>query len=51
MASIRRIEKHQARTAYLFITPTVLLFVVFTVIPVVMALYLSFTNYDGLDRL
>ncbi|GGD50287.1 carbohydrate ABC transporter permease [Paenibacillus nasutitermitis] len=50
MASIRRLEKHQARTAYLFITPTVLLFAVFTVIPVVMALYLSFTNYDVLSR-
>ncbi|MEK3864826.1 sugar ABC transporter permease [Paenibacillus sp. FSL H7-0716] len=50
MASIRKLEKHQARTAYLFITPTVLLFTVFTVIPVVMALYLSFTNYDVLSR-
>ena len=50
MASIRKIERHQARTAYLFITPTVLLFAVFTVIPVVMALYLSFTNYDVVSR-
>lgn len=50
MASIRKLEKHQARMAYLFITPTILLFTVFTVIPVVMALYLSFTNYDVLSR-
>jgi len=50
MASVRRIEKHQARTAYLFITPTLLLFVVFTIIPVIMALYLSFTNYDVLSK-
>ncbi|MNO12318.1 Lactose transport system permease protein LacF [compost metagenome] len=50
MASMRKVERHQARTGYLFITPTVLLFAVFTVIPVVMALYLSFTNYDVLSR-
>ncbi|GGF62434.1 sugar ABC transporter permease [Paenibacillus albidus] len=50
MASIRKLEKHQAKMAYLFITPTVLLFAVFTVIPVIMALYLSFTNYDVLSR-
>ncbi|MEK8130711.1 sugar ABC transporter permease [Paenibacillus filicis] len=50
VTSVRKIGRHQARTAYLFITPTVLLFVVFTVIPVVMALYLSFTNYDVLSR-
>ncbi|MFC3746409.1 carbohydrate ABC transporter permease [Paenibacillus sp. GCM10012306] len=50
MTSVRRIERHQARTAYFFITPTLLLFLVFTVIPVVMALYLSFTNYDVLSR-
>ncbi|MFC5653527.1 carbohydrate ABC transporter permease [Paenibacillus solisilvae] len=50
MATVRKIERHQARTAYLFITPTVLLFAVFTVIPVIMALYLSFTNYDVLNK-
>ncbi|WP_213618310.1 carbohydrate ABC transporter permease [Paenibacillus sp. J22TS3] len=37
--------------AYIFITPTMLLFAVFTIIPVVMALYLSFTNYDILSRM
>ncbi len=42
---------HQARMGYLFITPTILLFAVFTVIPVVMAFYLSFTNYDVLSRM
>ncbi|MDQ8734658.1 sugar ABC transporter permease [Paenibacillus sp. LHD-38] len=50
MASVRKLERHQARTAYLFITPTMLLFLIFTVIPVFMALYLSFTNYDVLSR-
>lgn len=50
MASMRKVERHEARTAYVFITPTVLLFTVFTVIPVVMALYLSFTNYDVLSQ-
>lgn len=37
--------------AYVFIAPTLLLFAVFTIIPVVMALYLSFTNYDVLSRM
>lgn len=50
MSSRKRIGTHQARMGYLFITPTLLLFLVFTIIPVVMALYLSFTNYDVLSR-
>lgn len=49
MASINKLGRHQARMAYLFITPTMLLFAVFMVIPVVVALYLSFTNYDVLS--
>ncbi|REE86401.1 carbohydrate ABC transporter membrane protein 1 (CUT1 family) [Paenibacillus taihuensis] len=51
MASIGKLNQHQARTAYLFITPTMLLFLAFTIIPVVMALYLSFTNYDVVSRM
>jgi multiple sugar transport system permease protein len=51
MASIGKLNRHQARTAYLFITPTMLLFLVFTVIPVAMAFYLSFTNYDVLSHM
>ncbi|MFH0070871.1 carbohydrate ABC transporter permease, partial [Peribacillus sp. NPDC056705] len=48
-ASVTKLGKHQARMGYLFIMPTMLLFAVFMVIPVVMALYLSFTNYDVLS--
>lgn len=51
MASVNKLTRHQSRTAYLFITPTMLLFLVFTVIPVGMAFYLSFTNYDVLSRM
>lgn len=51
MASIGKLAKHQEKMAYLFITPTMLLFTAFTVIPVVMALYLSFTNYDVVSRM
>jgi multiple sugar transport system permease protein len=47
----RKLNGHQARMAYLFISPTILLFAVFTVIPVFMAFYLSFTNYDVLSRM
>lgn len=51
MFSGKTLGRHEARTAYVFITPTMLLFTVFTVIPVVMALYLSFTDYDVLNRM
>ncbi|TYP76544.1 carbohydrate ABC transporter permease [Paenibacillus methanolicus] len=51
MSSMGKLNQHQARTAYLFITPTMLLFVAFTIVPVVMALYLSFTNYDVVSRM
>ncbi|HEY0827359.1 MAG TPA: sugar ABC transporter permease [Bacilli bacterium] len=37
--------------AFVFITPTMLLFAVFTLIPIVMSLYFSFTNYDVLSRI
>lgn len=51
MADLGKLNRHQARTAYLFITPTMLLFIAFTIIPVAMALYLSFTNYDVVSRM
>lgn len=51
MASIGKLNRHQEKMAYVFITPTLLLFAIFTIIPVVMALYLSFTNYDVLSRM
>ncbi|RIX60590.1 sugar ABC transporter permease [Paenibacillus nanensis] len=51
VASIGKLNRHQAKMAYLFITPTMVLFLVFTIIPVVMALFLSFTNYDVVSRM
>ncbi|MGO4107583.1 carbohydrate ABC transporter permease [Paenibacillus sp. YAF4_2] len=51
MSSMGKLNQHQARMAYLFVTPTMLLFIAFTVIPVIMALYLSFTNYDVVSRM
>lgn len=51
MASIGKLNRHQAKMAYLFITPTMVLFLVFTIVPVVMALFLSFTNYDVVSRM
>jgi multiple sugar transport system permease protein len=51
MSSMGKLNQHQARMAYLFVTPTMLLFIAFTIIPVVMALYLSFTNYDVVSRM
>jgi multiple sugar transport system permease protein len=38
--------RYQSRAAYFLIAPTLILFVVFMVIPIGMAIFLSFTNYD-----
>ena len=39
-------ERREARAAYGFLAPAMALFVIFVLIPVVAALYLSFTRYD-----
>lgn len=44
------LERNEARAAYGFLAPAMLLFVVFVAIPVVAALYLSFTRYDIFHR-
>jgi ABC-type sugar transport system permease subunit len=41
----------QALAGYLFIAPAMLIFFVFTLLPVAIALYLSFTNYDVFTRM
>jgi len=46
-----RLHRHEARMAYWFITPTMLLFTVFTVLPMLMAFGLSFSSYDILTPL
>ncbi|WP_214627862.1 carbohydrate ABC transporter permease [Paenibacillus agaridevorans] len=51
MASISKLGRHQEKMAFLFITPTMLLFAAFTIVPVVMAMFLSFTNYDVVSRM
>jgi multiple sugar transport system permease protein len=45
------IEQRQALAAYLFISPAMLIFFVFTLLPVAYALFLSFTNYDVFTRM
>ncbi|MBV9895820.1 MAG: sugar ABC transporter permease, partial [Chloroflexi bacterium] len=44
-------ERRQAVTGYLFIAPAMVIFGVFTLLPVAMALYLSFTDYDVFTRM
>jgi multiple sugar transport system permease protein len=44
-------ERRQAVAAYLFISPAMAIFFVFTLLPVGIALYLSFTDYDVFTRL
>ncbi len=39
-------NRYQSRAAYFLIAPTLILFVIFMVIPIGMSIYLSFTNYD-----
>lgn len=43
----KQIKKH--RTHYLFMLPHVLIFTTFTVIPVIIAIYLSFTSFNMLE--
>ena len=38
------------KTLYFMLTPYFLLFTLFTIIPVIMSIALSFTNYDVLQR-
>jgi multiple sugar transport system permease protein len=44
------LPKTQAIAGYLFIAPAMLIFIVFTLLPVLYALFLSFTNYDVFTR-
>ena len=44
-----RLNRHEARMAYLFITPAMALFMIFVLLPAVIALILSFSNYDVLS--
>ncbi|MBI5931934.1 MAG: sugar ABC transporter permease [Chloroflexi bacterium] len=41
----------EALAGYLFLTPALLIFLVFLVIPVIVALYLSFTDWNGITPL
>src|SRR5688572_27767701 len=43
-------ERKQAIAGYLFVLPAMLIFFVFTLLPVLYAAYLSFTNYDVFTR-
>ncbi|HAK1620492.1 TPA: sugar ABC transporter permease, partial [Listeria monocytogenes] len=48
MATIRNksVQIHQQRMAYLFIALPVLLLAIFMILPIGMALFVSFTDYD-----
>lgn len=41
--------KKEARNAYLFLTPYILLFVIFIIVPIVIAILLSFTSFDTVN--
>jgi multiple sugar transport system permease protein len=44
----RRYDRHEVRAAYLFLSPWIVGFLVLTAGPMVVSLFLSFTDYDGL---
>ena len=43
---LREMLNHQARWAYLFMLPSLILFFLFTIIPILAAFFISFTNWD-----
>lgn len=45
------VARRQAVAGYLFVAPAMLIFAVFTLLPVAIALYLSFTNYDVFTKM
>jgi multiple sugar transport system permease protein len=45
------VERRQALAGYLFIAPAMVIFFVFTLLPVAYALFLSFTNYDVFTKM
>ena len=46
----KRQRRKQTAVAYFLISPTLLIFLIFTLAPVVFALYMSFTNYNILSH-
>lgn len=43
-------DRRQALAGWLFVSPALLGLIVFLVVPIVLALYVSFTNWDGLSN-
>ena len=48
---LTKAAKREERTGYLFLLPNAIGFIIFTFIPVIWGLLLSFTNYDGFDKM
>ncbi|MDF2699559.1 MAG: sugar transporter permease [Haloplasmataceae bacterium] len=49
--SLSGLLKRQSRIAYLFILPVIIFFTIFTIIPLVMSLVLSFTDYNMVNKM
>ncbi|WP_405727426.1 sugar ABC transporter permease [Streptomyces sp. NBC_01537] len=43
-------NRRQAIAGWLFVSPALLILVIFLVVPILLALYVSFTNWDGLSN-
>ncbi|HTK08701.1 MAG TPA: sugar ABC transporter permease [Ktedonobacteraceae bacterium] len=47
---LSRMQRHIALTGMIFVAPAVIYVLIFNIFPVIYAFYLSFTNYNPLDR-
>ena len=45
---LTRMERHNLRVGLLFISPWIVGFIIFTLYPMVMSLYYSFTDFKGI---
>lgn len=51
MKGLKKAQRKELTTGILFVLPNLICFVLFTLIPVVAGLAISFTNYDGFEKM
>lgn len=51
MKGLKKTQRKELTTGILFVLPNLICFVLFTLIPVVAGLAISFTNYDGFEKM
>src|SRR5262249_750296 len=51
VATLQDKKREEIISAYMFVTPALIAFLIFLVIPIVFAFYISFTNWNGITPL